>query len=367
MKINKVKWKTKLIDFEKKHPFIPFLGTASFIVIMIVLIAGLYYIKQESIYSQQPVEFVDKEFKRVIQKELKKQEIYQQDLDSITVLEIEGNYNIENIEDIGKCRNLKKLSIKDCSVTDISIIGKLDYIQYVNLKGNNIYDLSGLIESVTLTEIILDNNYISDIEPLGHIVQLESLSIANNNISSLPDDLKNLDKLFYLNISENRLIDITNLNGLNSLVELNVAGNKLSSSPQMKNLSQLQNLNLSNNAFIELDTLGNLPQIEELYISRNYLSSLEFLEQYPQIKKVDLSYNEFSSLDGILQCKELEYLNIRGTKIEDVSCLKELENFNSIYVDENFDREQLIFMADHFRDCDNRTKEFLLKHKYNLS
>ena len=91
------------------------------------------------------------------------------------------------------------------------------------------------------------------------------------------------------------------------------------------------------------------------------------MEQYPWLKEIDLSYNEFGSLDGILKCSELEYLNIQGTKITDVTYLQELEYFNSIYVDDNFDREQLIFMADSFRNCDNKTKEFLLKYRYNLS
>ena len=367
MRIGKENWKEKLIDFEKKHPFIPFLGTAGVLLVVAVLIFGGYFIKKSIMYNEEPVEFADKEFKKAIQKELKKENIYQQDLDSITVLKIDGNKNIENAGDITTCRNVTELEITNCSITDLSFVGELEHIQSINLKGNNIVSLDGLQKATTLKEVILDNNYISDLEVLGQMEQLESLSLANNNISVLPDNLCNMDNLLYLNLSGNRLVDIAGLNGLINLIKLDISANKLSKRIYMNNMPKLQNLNLSNNAFVEMDTLGELPQLEELDISDNYLSDLAFLEQYPRLKEIDLSYNEFGSLDGILKCNELEYLNIQGTKITDVTYLQELEYFNSIYVDDNFDREQLIFMADSFRNCDNKTKEFLLKYRYNLS
>ena len=120
------------------------------------------------------------------------------------------------------------------------------------------------------------------------------------------------------------------------------------------------------NAFLELGYIGDLANLQELSIDNNYLCNLEVLQSCSNLIKLDISYNQFLSLDGLDQCKELQSLDIRGTQIGDISILEEFTDFNSIYVDDDFERDQLNFLIGNFRNGDTKTKQYLLEKQYNL-
>ena len=91
------------------------------------------------------------------------------------------------------------------------------------------------------------------------------------------------------------------------------------------------------------------------------------MQSCPNLKKLNISYNEFLTLDGIEQCKELEFLSMKGTNISDIHILSEFENFNTIYLDDDFDRSQIDFMVGNFKNGDTKTKQYLLDKQYNLN
>ena len=96
------------------------------------------------------------------------------------------------------------------------------------------------------------------------------------------------------------------------------------------------------------------------------MNNLDVLASCPNLSKLIISYNQYENLNGIEACENLQYLDIRGTFIQDVSCLSELQQFNTIYVDDEFDRTQLDFMISNFRNGDLLTKKYLLEKQYNL-
>jgi Leucine-rich repeat (LRR) protein len=53
---------------------------------------------------------------------------------------------------------------------------------------------------------------LSDISDLQFGKQLEYLNVAKNNLSSLPESLKEVDELQYLNISHNKFVDAHSIN-----------------------------------------------------------------------------------------------------------------------------------------------------------
>ena len=71
-------------------------------------------------------------------------------------------------------------------------------------------------------------------------------------------------------------------------------------------------------------------------------------------------------MSGIEKFGQLQLLDIRGNQIDDVSVLEKMPTINSIYVDDNFDREQLDFLVGKFRDADPLTRAYLLKKQHNL-
>ena len=100
------------------------------------------------------------------------------------------------------------------------------------------------------------------------------------------------------------------------------------------------------------------------FVSLSLFKTVLSLSQ-KQIKNI--SYNEYSRLNGIEQCPDLEFLSMKGTKITDISVLENLHNFNTIYLDNDFDRSQIDFMIGNFKNGDEKTKQYLLDKQYNLN
>ena len=98
----------------------------------------------------------------------------------------------------------------------------------------------------------------------------------------------------------------------------------------------------------------------------NCLTSLENVKSYKNLESLNISDNQITNLNGIERLEQLKSLDIRGNQITDVSVLENLPEFNTIYVDDDFDRSQLNFMVGNFRNADTLTKEYLLKAQYNL-
>ena len=359
------RWGEKLKKYENRHPILIILWSVC-VTLLVVLFSGGVYLYAQQRQEIRHVWFEDKEFEKAVQKSLEKKYITADDLKNLTTLEIEDNKQIEDISDLVKFPNLTSLVIKNCEISDLHVIGKLDKLKSLNLMGNNIEDLTPLSECYALKEIFLGNNNITDITPLYNLNGLQTVGLQQNNISSIEPGIEKMVSLSYIDIANNRIISIDPLGDIENLVYLYAGSNKLSETPQLSDMSALKVLDLSNNAFQKLDKMGDFPSLQELNIYRNHLESLEVLEGCPNLMKLNLSYNDFHSLDGILQCEKLEYLDIRSTEIEDVKMLKELPEFNSIYMDEGVDRSQLDFMIGHFRNGDIKTKQYLLQKQYSL-
>ena len=109
-----------------------------------------------------------------------------------------------------------------------------------------------------------------------------------------------------------------------------------------------------------------MESVIELNLSSNALDSLEFIDKFPSLNKLNVSMNPYNSLLGIEKCKTLGSLDIRYTNITDVMMLQSLPNFNTIYVNDNFDHSKLDFMIGNFRNADKITKDYLLEKQYSL-
>ena len=148
-----------------------------------------------------------------------------------------------------------------------------------------------------------------------------------NNIYHIPKAIKNLKNLKKLicggdwhpkkeGISWNRwrISDFTPFLEMEKLTFLNASNNLISKISQLDRLSNLQQLHLNNNMIraVRLDNL--LPNLRVFFLSSNLLSSVEFLQEMPGLTTLDLHSNRIKDM---LPAKSLiQKIGIKDSKWE---------------------------------------------------
>lgn len=153
---------------------------------------------------------------------------------------VEINVSMNQITDLSPLRYLGnarlKLSVDDNLITDISVLEGLN-LEWLHLRNNEITDISVLSEMGNLTALGLEGNKITDINVLSHLTELEWLNLNNNQIS-----------------------DVSALAGLTKLDCLVLMNNQISNPCPLSNLTQLRLLDLRGNGIENIDCLWALDQ-----------------------------------------------------------------------------------------------------------
>lgn len=127
-------------------------------------------------------------------------------------------------------------------------------------------DIYPIAEFVQLERLELTNNRIKDIYPLSRLINLEFLDLQNNQVLTFLDDLAGLEKLRYLFLGYNRIIDLSPLASLKNLRMLSLFDNQISELSPLEGLSNLEALHLKSNPIRSLYPLRNLHKLTELDI-----------------------------------------------------------------------------------------------------
>lgn len=139
-------------------------------------------------------------------------------------------------------------------------------------------------------------------------LKLIEVDVSNKNLNSL-EGVKQLSgdnriAVSVLNVSQNSIKDISSLEGATNLKSLDISFNKIS------NVSSLQKLH----------------QLEILKLQSNKIKSVDWLVELVKMKHLDLSENvELKDIEKLKQMQQLEFLNLKGTKVnsKQVNQLKE--------------------------------------------
>lgn len=84
-------------------------------------------------------------------------------------------------------------------------------------------------------------------------------------------------------------------------------------------------MDLSNNNIVDITELGNLVLLEELYLANNQIGNIDALNNLVNLKIVDLSYNQIDDILQLMELEHLEYVNLIGNNISknEINRLKE--------------------------------------------
>jgi Leucine-rich repeat (LRR) protein len=103
----------------------------------------------------------------------------------------------------------------------------LEDIEEFELSSSDINDLDGVQFCIHATAIDLSNNRISDLSPLTALSNLEELDLSDNRLGYI-DGLSNLTRLKSVSLSNNFIEDISPLFELEKLEYVDITGNKIS-------------------------------------------------------------------------------------------------------------------------------------------
>lgn len=88
---------------------------------------------------------------------------------------------------------------------------------------------------------------------IGKLIGLNQLDFSSNYLESIFPDIKVLNNLQILDLSENLIVEITSISGHPTIKELNLSSNRIKTLDGLEDLPSLETLNVSNNFLVRMD------------------------------------------------------------------------------------------------------------------
>jgi len=222
-------------------------------------------------------------------------------------------------------QNLKYLSLEYNNFSEFpDVICSLTNLTSLDMATNKISTIPLCIKNlIQLESVNISMNLISDLSSLNHLPKLKKLFAFNNLIEEIPDTFETLDLLEVLNLSDNKIHQITDIIGkLLNIRELYLNKNAIRSvSHDITKLEILSILDLNNNLLYEIPDL-NLNTVE-IDIEENPLSSSYIL--YRNTVKEDLTFYTFHEMMNKFPNNKTTIFNKTNGYITD-SILKQQRN-----------------------------------------
>ncbi|NWX36342.1 LRC23 protein, partial [Notiomystis cincta] len=185
-------------------------------------------------------------------------------------------------------------------------------------------DISLLERFIHLRYVDLSKNKLKDLSPLSSLTQLLWLKVDENLLTSA-----SMQELLYLQVISFDHNHIEDLEGITHplLATLSLKENKIQTMLGLSHdqLFSLQVLELRGNKIKTTAGLG-VSKLKKLYLAHNTICSLEGLEEFNQLETLHLRNNKLEALDGFSKSmKCLQYLNLRSNGIRSFQEVEKLQ------------------------------------------
>lgn len=197
-------------------------------------------------------------------------------------------------------------------------------ITHLDISGRQIQRLDGIEDLLRLSVLDMSQNRVTNLGPLEKLRQLAELSASENGLVDV-SPIKHLSRLRKLDLRDNRIIDIEPLAGITSLEHLNLRGNDIRDVRPLAGLP-LTYLNLHSNRRVR-----SIAPISELL-------SLETLI----LRHVPVG----EQIVALSSMTKLQRLNLRDTKLSEVSALIQLMEEGAFRRDEDSGIEGKVDLRD---------------------
>ncbi|KAF0877709.1 nephrocan-like [Crocuta crocuta] len=308
----------------------------------------------------------------------------------LEVLKLNDNsINILHGSDFEGLKELKILELKNNLISSLSpsTLSSLVSLQSLMLDDNIIESVAGPLVLPHLRSMSLENNKLHLIPAsfFASLQALQFLSVSGNSLTKIPinlpksllslkmernqlkvvrfRDMKHLENLSHLYLSENSISSIDGAQILANLTTLELSQNQVQMLP-LKLPARLQKLDISNNLIqrVTAQDFRDLRDLKHLFLDNNIVSLFEAgaLQMCSQLSNLALEQNLLLSiplrLPGTLarldlkgnaikdvterdlkDLKQLQVLNLRNNKISalDLKALEGLPRLRHLYLDGN--------------------------------
>lgn len=207
-------------------------------------------------------------------------------------------------------------------------------LEKLDLSYGQVTDLTPLRTLSQLVELNVSSNKLSNISPLAGLPRLERLLLYNNQIEDL-SPLAGQSSLRNLSVDQNRVRNLAPLIGLTKLEELYAHSNRILDLSPLRTLTDLMSLGVGSNCITDLAPVAGLSKLRALSASFNYIKELAPLGAMTQLETLILSGNHIKNFEPIKNLYDLRSLFVDSTDQSDVSALTELRRFERIVIQRN--------------------------------
>lgn len=275
------------------------------------------------------------------------------DSSQITVLGIEADVFVKNLNGIEKFRNLESLYIDggDYYIEDISAVSSLKNLTRLEIAdGDAIESFRALYEMPQLEALAIESKKLRDIGFLSGMPSLRELTISDSAVLSVDALAGCQDTLTVLNLSGNYQVnDYSVVSDLHHLTDLTLSVNYLFENaiplPELDNMPDLTRLSIEH--YDRLDELSGAAGLTELSMSNIYAydySAVRTLSGLKSLNLTDMSM-EPSELAPFMELTQLETIDMTDSfiwgNIEGLLKLPNLRELNLNNCTAGFDMENL--------------------------
>lgn len=157
----------------------------------------------------------------------------------------------------------------------------------------------GLTDLMTLTCSGTDSTVkITSLQGLQQLTNLETLDLSGNRLQEL-SPLIGMTALRKLDLSDNQITGVEALGRVPGLVRLTLTGNRISDPSPLQDLPALTMLDIADNRIADAGDLVKCPEVDELWIGGNPITDVTVLRSMPSLLGVDLTGIDSTRLTGV--------------------------------------------------------------------
>ncbi|CAL6078577.1 Conserved_hypothetical protein [Hexamita inflata] len=249
------------------------------------------------------------------------------------------------------------LKYKDCvrnaylTISDDSSIANLNFAKQLNIKSLYLVQCFNItISQAVLVELSIVKCQLSSIQGIGQMKSLQKLNLSQNLIMDF-SELSQLENLLHLNLSNSSLEEISFLSGLVKITHLNLNFNIINNISVLQNFTHLVHLGVGNNKLTSIVCLKSCQTLQYLDVQNTQLdvASIDVILNLPKLKEF-IFYIDYLDKDTQMYCSQInenKYFDLYYKQFQDNTCSSWLKVYidqtvNSLKFLQRINKEKLI-------------------------